>query len=260
MALFAYPLILEPFWGTQVHSDLWLLGYGALLVMTTACIVCVNRNGNDIAAAVQRSAALSWRHRARWTMLAFIPSSLMLGVTTHISTDLAAIPLLWVLPLAAYLLTFILAFSPQAWFPGRILARARPFLALAVMFSIAGKLHGPWFIPLTWWRSSPPPSTVMRRWCAQTGRGRSHRVLRLDLFWRHAGGRIQLARGAARLQWYFRISHRAGARVLRSSAGRQPRRTARTTGTFQRSTRQPSGRLGPHSGADPRGVHQIEEG
>ena len=148
MALLAYPLILEPVWGTQVHSDLWLLGYGALLVMTTACIVCVNRNGNDIAAAVQRSAALSCRHRARWTMLAFIPSSLMLGVTTHISTDLAAIPLLWVLPLAAYLLTFILAFSPLAWFPGRILARARPFLALAVMFSIAGKLHGPWFIPL----------------------------------------------------------------------------------------------------------------
>ena len=85
MALLAYPLILEPFWGTQVHSDLWLLGYGALLVMTTACIVCVNRNGNDIAAAEQRSAGLSCQRRARWTMLAFIPSSLMLGVTTHIN-------------------------------------------------------------------------------------------------------------------------------------------------------------------------------
>jgi SAM-dependent methyltransferase len=148
MALLAYPLILEPFWGTQVHSEFWLAGYGALLVLTTACIVCVNRNGQDIAADVQRSAAVSWRRRAKWTMLACIPSSLMLGVTTHISTDLAAIPLLWVLPLAAYLLTFILAFSRLAWFPGRILARARPFLALAVMFSIAGQLHGPWFIPL----------------------------------------------------------------------------------------------------------------
>ena len=47
----------------------------------------------------------------RWVTLAFVPSSLMLGVTSHITTDIAAIPLLWILPLALYLLSFILVFS-----------------------------------------------------------------------------------------------------------------------------------------------------
>src|SRR5262249_7474070 len=52
--------------------------------------------------------------RARWVLLAFVPSSLMLSVTTYLTTDIAAIPLLWVLPLSLYLLTFILSFARRA--------------------------------------------------------------------------------------------------------------------------------------------------
>ena len=70
----------------------------------------------------------------------------MLGVTTHISTDLAAIPLLWVLPLAAYLLTFILAFSTRGWIPEKFLAGALPLSALAVLLSIVFQQHAPWII------------------------------------------------------------------------------------------------------------------
>src|SRR5207244_9168757 len=49
--------------------------------------------------------------RLRWVVMAFVPSSLMLGVTTYITLDIAAIPLLWVIPLALYLLSFILVFA-----------------------------------------------------------------------------------------------------------------------------------------------------
>jgi hypothetical protein len=59
---------------------------------------------------------VTWLRVLRWVALAFVPSSLMLGVTTYITTDIAAIPLLWVTPLALYLLSFILVFSQvPAW-------------------------------------------------------------------------------------------------------------------------------------------------
>jgi hypothetical protein len=62
-------------------------------------------------AQIRAGEPVTWQRRLRWTILAAVPSSLMLGVTTYITTDLAAIPLLWVLPLALYLLTFILVFA-----------------------------------------------------------------------------------------------------------------------------------------------------
>jgi len=146
LALLAYPLILEPVWGTRVHTRLWFAGYVFLLVLVGLCVGSVHRSGHETERAVPRSGGVDWFRRAQWTMLACIPSSLMLGVTTHISTDLAAIPLLWVLPLAAYLLTFILAFSTRAWIPEKLLATAIPLSALAVVLSIVFQLHAPWVI------------------------------------------------------------------------------------------------------------------
>lgn len=146
LALLAYPVILEPFWGTRVHTELWLVGYVVLLALVAGCVWGLNRSGEEAEDIVRRSGGLNWQRRVQWTMLACIPSSLMLGVTTHISTDLAAIPLLWILPLAAYLLTFILAFSTRVWIPEKLLARALPLSALAVMLSIVFQRHAPWTI------------------------------------------------------------------------------------------------------------------
>ncbi len=66
--------------------------------------------------------------RLSWLVLSFVPSSLMLGVTTHVSTDVAPVPLLWVLPLAMYLGTFVLAFSSREWIAQRWLTRVLPLL------------------------------------------------------------------------------------------------------------------------------------
>src|SRR5690606_12652841 len=61
--------------------------------------------------------AIPWREKIMWVLLAAAPSSLMLSVTTHLTTDVASAPLLWVIPLALYLLTFVLAFGRRVRIP-----------------------------------------------------------------------------------------------------------------------------------------------
>jgi hypothetical protein len=81
-------------------------------------------------------------------VLSFVPSSLLLGVTTHISTDIAAVPLLWVLPLALYLATFVLTFASREIIPHRWLVRALPALILCCLLTILLNGRMSWLIPL----------------------------------------------------------------------------------------------------------------
>jgi hypothetical protein len=80
--------------------------------------------------------AISWRQRARWCLLAAVPSSLMLGVTTALTTDVAPVPLLWVAPLALYLLTFVTAFGKASERATALAARSLPVFLLAVSTSL----------------------------------------------------------------------------------------------------------------------------
>jgi hypothetical protein len=147
LGLLAYPLLIEPLWGTRMQTVAWAVGYGLLLVLTAICAVRLRRQGHDLP-DVRSDGPTSWAQRARWTALALVPSSLMLGVTTHISTDLASIPLLWVLPLAAYLLTFMLVFSTRQWYSRTLVARVLPIVVFAALLSVAFQGQGPWLIPL----------------------------------------------------------------------------------------------------------------
>jgi hypothetical protein len=74
----------------------------------------------------------TWAGRLRWLALALAPSSLMLGVTTYISTDIASVPLLWVVPLGLYLLTFVLVFARHTLLPHRLMVMAQPILVVIV--------------------------------------------------------------------------------------------------------------------------------
>src|SRR5204863_2625780 len=110
-------------------------GYGGLAFLTLCCAWLMWR-ARPAAVRVgalpetegeeRRTQPVTWLRRLRWVALAVVPSSLMLGVTTYITTDIAAIPLLWVLPLTLYLLTFILVFA-------RISPRAQPLITLAAL-------------------------------------------------------------------------------------------------------------------------------
>ncbi|WP_374470540.1 spermidine synthase [Phenylobacterium sp.] len=119
LALLAYPILVEPAFTVLGQRIGWSLGYGAFVLLMAGLALVVARaqdHAPDVA-EVRKAAPLSWRERGAWVALAAIPSSLMLGVTTHITTDVASAPFLWVAPLALYLLTFIIAFQRKPLIP-----------------------------------------------------------------------------------------------------------------------------------------------
>lgn len=113
LALLSFPFILEPLFGNYWQNILWAWGYviyGGLLILISITML---RKGEQ---TIQESAKaqIDIKQKLLWVALAFIPSSLLLGVTTAITTDIASTPLFWVIPLALYLLTFILCFNPPS--------------------------------------------------------------------------------------------------------------------------------------------------
>lgn len=121
LALLAYPFGIEPSLALNVQSRVWAAGYGVLAAGTIVCALVVvrarGRQEEDSAAAGSEGGVaqepIAAARRLKWVVLAFVPSAFMLAATTYISTDIAAIPLLWVIPLALYLLTFIMVFSTR---------------------------------------------------------------------------------------------------------------------------------------------------
>ena len=144
LALFAYPVVLEPALTLAGQSWAWTVGYAALCMMIAAAALLLFRQAGDFGASAaaadtvstDRSAAsVGWARRAHWTFLAFVPSSLLLGVTTHITTDVAAAPFLWVIPLALYLLTFVITFARRPVLAHAWMLKIQPvFMILGAMF------------------------------------------------------------------------------------------------------------------------------
>jgi SAM-dependent methyltransferase len=140
LALLSYPFLLEPSLTVDQQSSFWALGFCGLFVLVAGCGIAMRRNRREDTAlqptespAERHADAPRWRTRLQWITLAFVPSSLMLGVTTFITTDIASAPLLWVIPLALYLLTYILTFSPRlAHWHSRVCS-ALPFFVLPLI-------------------------------------------------------------------------------------------------------------------------------
>lgn len=109
-ALLGYPILIEPLASPAAQATAWRVGYGTLIAIVAACALPLFRGADrqNPSPAVPRPGLSTG---LRWMWLAFLPSSLMLGATSHITTDLAPVPLLWVLPLAVYLGSYALAFS-----------------------------------------------------------------------------------------------------------------------------------------------------
>ena len=119
LGLLAYPLLLEPTLRLDVQGEVWSAGYLLLAAALAACAVITVRRparADPMAAAAVPAAEPqpppTRNARLRWLGLAFVPSSLMIAVTTFLTIDIAPVPLLWAIPLALYLASFIFAFSP----------------------------------------------------------------------------------------------------------------------------------------------------
>jgi hypothetical protein len=129
-ALLAFPILFEPAIPLGRQTEIWRIGYGIVAALLTACAIGVltRASSREIGMASEDESAatpITAATRVRWLALSFAPSTLMLGVTTYLSTDVAPVPLLWVLPLSCYLLTFIVAFG---WYSERMHTNVRRLL------------------------------------------------------------------------------------------------------------------------------------
>lgn len=160
LALLGYPFAIEPWFplkGAQgwTQTVLWSAGYGILVLLIGVCAWFVRRRsahqtattpfGRATQAESPRS-PLAIGTLVRWVALAFVPSSLLLGTTTHVTMNVAAIPLLWVVPLAVYLLSFIIVFAKWPVVGHRAMVIALPAVLLLMTFDVT-----PAAPPLPYW-------------------------------------------------------------------------------------------------------------
>ena len=176
IALLSYPVLVEPNLRLATQSQFWTAGYAALGVLFLLCLAAQsrslakaeahdllhllardewgedrgegksNREGPPLPPSPGRGKAIqhiTCGQRFFWIALAFVPSSLMLGVTTYLTTDIASIPLLWILPLSLYLLTFVLAFAQRAIIPRGFLHRVMPLAAVGLIYLVLSEATEP---------------------------------------------------------------------------------------------------------------------
>ncbi len=146
IGLFLYPLAFERLWGLSDQAHYWLWGYALLIA---GGLICLSRASPNAPAShkERKSQRVANRERLEWVALAFFPSALLLAVTTHISTDIFSAPMLWVLPLSLYLLTFVVAFGRRQLMPLSSVAALQPVaaaLALGFIMMLDSYLRVSW--------------------------------------------------------------------------------------------------------------------
>jgi hypothetical protein len=157
LGLIGYPLLIEPKMTLSDQQEVWAVGVGAYLALVVACALTVFRHPARVAEPVAMGerarpvaapqAPLRTGRILRWVGLSALPSSLLLGVTTQVSSEVAPIPLLWVIPLALYLVSFIVVFSRWPDRAHRSVGRLTPVLLLLVVVSlVAGAGEPVWLV------------------------------------------------------------------------------------------------------------------
>jgi hypothetical protein len=134
LALVSYPTVIEPFVRLGDQVGLWSIGFGLLIVLLGACGILLWRSPATAASADSAAdAPPTWKDAVFWVALAAVPAGLLVAVTAHISTDVGAVPLLWVVPLALYLLTFVIAFSRRPVIPHWLVVALQPPSVVALL-------------------------------------------------------------------------------------------------------------------------------
>ncbi len=172
LSLVSYPLLIETNFSLSQQSYLWAGGYGILAGLTGICAIGLGISSLDEEVSLNisnqkletlkfikltgliepvKSITIPTIHQQfRWLVLAFLPASLLLGTTTYITTDIAAVPLFWAIPLIVYLITFILAFAKNSWFNHQKLLSLLPALLTALVISFLLQIMRPiaFLVPL----------------------------------------------------------------------------------------------------------------
>jgi hypothetical protein len=141
LALVGYPAFVEPNLRLIEQAIMWGLGYVILVALCWRCGKYVREapppkasEAKKMAVEAEKDTPPPLLEKLRWLVLAFVPSSLMLGVTTFVSTDIASLPLLWIIPLALYLITFIIVFSRVPAWIHLVMTLITPVMILLLVF------------------------------------------------------------------------------------------------------------------------------
>lgn len=150
-ALIAYPLIVEPLLGLNPQTHLWSLGYILLVAMVGTCgYLAASAAAVEAtnAAAAAPEAKATWRDRLCWIALSFVPSGLLVGTTAHMATDLVSAPFMWVIPLALFLLTFVITFAAKPLVSHRfVIERLGLVIAPLCLFALSPATQI-WLVPV----------------------------------------------------------------------------------------------------------------
>jgi SAM-dependent methyltransferase len=163
VGLLAYPILVEPNFTLTQQSRYWFCGYVGLSALILLCLLAFLSGSSrpsagtftDVVASnephhdVDRGKIpITVMRRLRWVFWSLVPSSLLCGVTTYITTDVVSAPLFWVIPLAAYLISFIVAFTGSTWTTGAFMVRSQAFLLLGAALTVAMGATSPVYIVL----------------------------------------------------------------------------------------------------------------
>jgi hypothetical protein len=137
-ALFAYPVVIEPILTLKAQTAAWSFGFALFAVLLAVASLFTSAAPVAAQAAPPGELRASAIERMRWIALAAVPSGLVIAVTAYLTTDIAAAPFLWVLPLAIYLLTFVAAFRERPWIAHANVVRFVPFAVAPLAVSMIG--------------------------------------------------------------------------------------------------------------------------
>jgi hypothetical protein len=140
MGLLAYPLLIEPHLTLSAQTWGWAYAYLLLIACAGGCLALSKRGTADIQ---KEKITITTGRRLEWLALAFFPSSLLLGVTTYITTDVISMPLIWVVPLAIYLLAFVAAFARRPPVSLKVVEIATPFAIVGMVSALALRQFAP---------------------------------------------------------------------------------------------------------------------
>lgn len=152
-ALLAYPFAIEPFMTLHSQVLVWSAGYAALAIgICVAAFMAIRpvdpSPGSSLAEAEPPTLAERARHWAVWSALMAVPAGLCIAVTAFITTDLAAAPFLWVIPLALYLLTFVGVFRERPWIAHERVLRLLPFAIAPLAITVLGGVTLHWLVTI----------------------------------------------------------------------------------------------------------------
>lgn len=157
IGLLAYPFLIEPFMSLEAQRNIWSMGFVIFLLLIGICgSIVIRQNKKAVSESLTQVSKeiiqtseiiiekLPFKRQVWWILLAFIPASLQLGLVSHITTDIASFPLLWIIPLTIYLATMIAAFARKSREHSRwAIISASVFSVLSIYMALTVRFANP---------------------------------------------------------------------------------------------------------------------